>query len=60
MESHIKYIVEKTINRIDSEFSVLSDEVVDEASSQLIGQVHILVSSLLEDMDRELEIVGGY
>lgn len=60
MESHIKYIVEKTINRIDSEFSVLSDEVIDEASSQLIGQVHILVSSLLEDMDRELEIVGGY
>lgn len=60
MESHIKYIVEKTINRIDSEFSVLSDEVVDEKTSQLIGHIHLLVSCLLEDMDRELEIVGGY
>ena len=57
---NIKYIVEDAINRIESELSIFADEVVEPESESVLHTAHIIVSSLLEDMDREIEASGGY
>tara|TARA_E500000305_G_C3931738_1_gene193109 strand:- start:344 stop:604 length:261 start_codon:yes stop_codon:yes gene_type:complete len=57
---NIRYIVENSINRIESELSLFRDEIVDPESDSVLHTAHIIVASLLEDMNRELEDIGGY
>ena len=48
------------INRIESELSLFRDEVVDPESDSVLHTAHIIVASLLEDMNREIDDIGGY
>jgi len=57
---HIKYIVDSAIHRIDCELSVFADEVVESESESVLNAAHIVVASLLEDMDKQIEAIGGY
>lgn len=57
---NIRYIVENSINRIESELSLFRDEVVDPESGSVLHTAHIIVASLLEDMNREIDDIGGY
>ena len=58
---NIRYIVENSINRIESELSIFADEALDiDNTESVLHTVHIIVASLLEDMSRDIEAIGGY
>lgn len=58
---NIRYIVENSINRIESELSIFEDEALDiDNTESVLHTAHIIVAALLEDMSRDIEAIGGY